>query len=52
MTNLKEAFLATLLLVAPAPLLTACDNDHGNEVAESAEELLNDTGRAIEDATD
>lgn len=52
MTNLKEALLATLLLVAPAPLLSACDDAQENEVAEDAEELLNDTGRAIEDATD
>jgi predicted small secreted protein len=52
MTNLKESLLAVMLLAAPAPLLSACDNDSGNEVAESAEELINDTGRAIEDATD
>lgn len=52
MTNLKEAQLAALLLVAPAPLLSACDSDQGNDVAESAEELINDAGRAAEDATD
>ncbi len=52
MTNLKEALLATLLLVAPAPLLSACDGDQGNDVAESAEELINDAGRAVEDAAD
>lgn len=52
MTNLKEALLATLLLVAPAALLSACDGDQGNDVVESAKELINDAGRAVEDATD
>ena len=49
MKHLTKIIMAGL--VASTALLAACD-DSGYEVAESAEELVNDAGRALEDATD
>lgn len=46
-------FLAAIMLVASAGVLTACDDDNAAEqTGEKIDEGLNDAKRAVEDATD